>query len=195
MTITKFVSDIFIGVFIISSVATVLSWLYAIYEMIVFFRLKESSYIIGKRVLEFTERLDYIKDSIRLNDIVKTQKCKYKFFELDKCIFREKWRASYIFRLNSPFPLKGAIEFNDGKATVKGRVPLGPSTFCLAWVVAWTSGGIIMCVNGYDLKSSLLFMMFGWVAYYVVYVTSLPLEKKRFLNAYGDLKRRIGSVQ
>ena len=159
----------------------VVSWFYGIYEMIAFYRLKESSYLIGKKVLEFKERLDYMKENIRLNDIVKTQKCKYKFFELDKCIFREKWRASHIFRLNSPFPLKGTIEFNDGKANVKGRVPLGPSTFFLAWVACWTSGGIIMCVKGYDLKSSLLFMAIGWIAYYIIYVTSLPLEKNGFL--------------
>jgi hypothetical protein len=198
MTMTRFLSGIFIGVFIISWVAAVLSWFYGIYEMIAFFRLKGSSYNIGKRVLEFTERLDYIKDSIRLNDIVKTQRCKYKFLELNKCIFREKWRASHILRLNTPFPLKGTVEFNDGKATVQGRVPLGMSIFLLAWLVGWSSGGIIVCINSNDFNDlgfSLLFTMIGWVIVFFMYFTALPLEKKRFLNAYGELKHQLGSIQ
>ncbi|HBU06230.1 MAG TPA: hypothetical protein DEA95_06585 [Nitrospiraceae bacterium] len=168
----------------------ILAWFYGIYEMFATNRMIISSYILGKKVLDFKEPFVCHEHSIRVNEMLETENGKFKFIQRSKCLFREKLKLFHL-RWHTPFPLRGTLAFQDGIVHVEGRLPLGPTVFMASWAIGWTSGGIGFGIQEHDFRFAGLFILIGWLFLLIMYYMSVPLEKKRFLVVYEEVKQNL----
>lgn len=163
------------------------SWFYGIYETIATFRMMVNPYNVGKKVIDFTEAFNCNMDSIKVNTVIETENGKFKFISENVCLFRNKIKL-FTFRFHTPFPLKGRLELQDGAVHIKGRLPLAPTIFFVAWLIGWTSGGIGFAAQQKDFGSSAVFVLMGWLFLALIYYIFIPLEKKRLLLIYEEIK-------
>lgn len=163
------------------------SWFYGIYETIATFRMMVNPYNVGKKVIDFTEAFNCNRDRIKVNIVIETENGKFKFISENVCLFRRKLKL-FTLRFHTPFSLKGRLELQDGAVHIEGRLPLAPTIFFVALLIGWTSGGIGFAEQQKDFGASAVFVLMGWIFLGLIYYISVPLEKKRLLLLYEEIK-------
>ena len=178
-------------VFCAAWVIGVLSWFFAIFESIAVSRFAHLPFGFGKLVYLESEAIPLPAESIRMQQVIKTENGKLKFVSQKECLFFPKFKW-WGFRLYTPFPVKGKIRWRNGMAEIEGRIPLGISVFLGAWVVGWTAGALM--VLGSDSAAffiSLGVFIAGWVFAGGMYFLCVPYEIRRAKTIVIELKEYL----
>jgi len=167
------------------------SWFYVIYEQITVHLFKPSSFNYGKLVLKLSESIPRNQTIIQVDQVHKTENGKFKFINLQECLFCSKYR---IFAWHTPFPIKGVIRWHNGIAEVEGRIPLGTTLFFSAWLVDLTVGGLLADFSNLWHPFAILgFITFGWFMAGAMYFISVPIEVRRARTVFNEFKQFVAS--
>jgi len=180
-----------IGTLFIASVSVAaLAWSFGVVELVATALMRTFVFYIGKKVVDFEERVSLITDNVITSRIFETDSGKFKFVDSQKCVFREKIQL-FSFRIHTPFSLKGCVEFKNGTAKIEGRLPVGATLFFCMWLVRWATGCIGASIQGEGSMLSLLMLLFGWGVAALMYFPSVALERKRLLVVYDEMKQHL----
>ncbi len=171
---------------IFSWFAGVLFFLYAVYQTITALSMKARAYRFGWAIVKVTEPFTFYPGKFTQNETGETGKCKFKFISSQDCIFREKVQLSDLLR-ESVNPINGAVTFENGKASMEGRIPVGPIGFLLAFILgtlAIEAKAILQ--GGGALFPAALGLLIVAAAVYEYFI--LKNQRDRFLIAYAEIK-------
>jgi hypothetical protein len=151
-------------------------------------RLRSDIYARGPLVLDFRDPFPYSPVTVKINQATKGDYCKYVFLSETECLLREKldWNP---FQWRTGMFIKGTINFSNGIAEIKGRLPVGPIIFAIAWTLMWILGWSFAMRE--DFAVGLGALLFGLTIMGVIATVAVPISKKRFQKAYAELKGRL----
>ncbi len=118
----------------------------------------------------------------------KTEIGKFKFVAADKCLGRRLYNL-FDFRVNTPFPLKCRIRWQNERATIEGRMPLFPTAFFVAWLAGWSIFAVVQALR--DPVGGLVAFLLGAVFAGGIVAFSIALELRRARALLGEFEARM----
>ena len=184
----------------ISSVLFIGSWCFAIIEYIFCQSMVISFLKLGipvrKEVFDIdAEKLENLIQSASFN----ANEGKFKVKE-KSVFFISRLSIINIFRLNTPFPIKGEIKIIGNELTATAKFPLGTSLFIIFWLLGWSWGGLNQIIDG-NYLAGLLLSFVGWGFAFIMLFVSYKVEIYRWrlmiyelLNKENEYNRVDGST-
>lgn len=174
--------------FIITIVLGGIMLLYFLYENYNLNKFNHDFYNKGIEKINLTEPIKTSEMDCNTNDILKTKKGIYKFFNKRECHFRVKKEC---FK-NQYFPgiYRGIIKTEDQKIKLIGKVSIIPYTV----MVMSSLGFIIVGFTMYSANNSIFLLLFPIVAIsYGIFLLndSFKKEKRLFMEVYNEIKNII----
>jgi hypothetical protein len=161
-------------------------WFFAVLEAIGIWRFWPWAYRLGFEVVG--QQLSEPMKSVRSWTTLTLSDVKAVAFDQHKILFRTPMPL-FRFRINTPFPILGSVLIETDRARITGRIPLGPTSFLAAWLIAWTTGGAMAATAKPILGIG--FVAFGWLCVAAMTGFSLSVERGRFNRAVDALLREI----
>jgi len=115
----------------------------------------------------------------------------FTFVDHCKCLFAPKWRWFSLGRGRRTFTLKGTAIWDRDGAEITVRMTLGPTLFCLSWLVGWTAASVLALV----LKSvgeAFLTLLFGWMLAVMIALSHIRVERKSLNSMLAELAAILG---
>ena len=148
----------------------------------------------GLVALDETRNVPNPAGRLRLGESFETANGKFLPTGANECLFRSRAHM-FSFRINTPFPLKGSIEWSHDEARVRGRVPLFSTIFLVAWVVGWTAASLAGLLSGNtSANGAALSLLLGLAAGGGIVAVSLPLEKRRAKALVAELEAALNGI-
>ena len=119
-----------------------------------------------------------------------TKHAKFTRIDENSCVFCHRFG---LFRINTPFPIKGEIVRNDSGTQLTWRIPLGSTLFFSLWLLGWITPvfGIFRLtasqIFSQDFAFSILLLLFGVFWVWLIWFISAKLEEKRARLALSEL--------
>jgi len=113
---------------------------------------------------------------------------KFKFVAADECLGRQRYNL-FDFRVNTPFPLKCRIRWQNDRATIEGRIPLFPTAFFVAWLAGWSIFAVIQALR--DPIGGLVDFLLGAVFAGGIATFSIALEVRRARTLLEEFEARM----
>ena len=181
-------------VFVVAWAIGVCAWFLMLFEAVGVWRFHRWAYRTGVVGLDETRTFPTIVDRLRVNEVFETTNGKFLPTGPTECLFRSHFHM-FAFRLSTPFPFKGSIEWSRDQARIRGRLPVFPMVFVGAWVVGWTAGLIGAMVSGADSSAdAAMFIVFGLALAGAVVGISLPVEKRRAEALVAEFEAALSAI-
>jgi hypothetical protein len=119
-----------------------------------------------------------------------TKHAKFTRVDENSCVFCHRFG---LFRINTPFPIKGEIVRNGSGTQLTWRIPLGSTMFFSLWLLGWISPILgllrlpISQIFSKDSAFSILVLLFGVFWVWFIWFISAKLEEKRARLALSEL--------
>jgi hypothetical protein len=179
-------------IFIAAWVAAMGSWFLAIFESIGMWKFHRWAFTTGIVALSDDRVLPNPRGRLPLNEVVETANGKFLLTGPNECFFRSKFHW-FSFHVQTPFPLKGSIQWSSGNARICGRLPIFTVLFMAAWVVGWTAGSIMAVGSGNDRgPGGVPAVAFGLGVAGGMFAISLPIERRRAKALVAELEGILG---
>lgn len=176
--------------FLLAWVLGVASWFGAVIESIGMWRFWPSVFRFGLMAIEEPCRLERIAPMAGQSACIETQSGVFWVLSETECLFRSKI-AMFGFRIHTPFPLKGSISWVGAQATIRGRVPVGPSLFLGFWLMGWTaSAAMTLSAKAGSAMIAMPPLVLGFAMVGGMVAFSIPLERNRLRQLVEELKAR-----
>jgi hypothetical protein len=162
--------------------------LFTVAEMIAVLGFAQFAFATGKVLVRIEEPL--IVRPAALSPQGMTSHASYRLINGKRCLFRESGSGLLLFRLAGPVFLKGTIDIATGRAVTVGRLALGPSILCAAFLAGWTAGslGLLLQEGWPAFGGVMVFLVLGWGVLGLLVTFSITFARRRFHQAYGEVK-------
>ena len=152
------------------------SWFLAIVESIGMWRFWP--WVFGTGVRVWTENSSLPLQTMGIGSEIETESGKFKVVSPDLCLFR--WRMRWFsFNIHTPFPIKGSLRWDGYRTIIEGRIPLFPILFFAAWLIGWTSGGVMVGLQSGISFDNVCSTLLGLAFVAGMFGFSIPLEMRR----------------
>ena len=184
------VSAALVFVFVAAWVVGVVAWFGALAEVFGVWKFWPRVYGRGYVVVEDSRILSREPGGVPETGRLETAHGVFDFPSENECLFRSKLSFGGL-RLHTPFSLKGSITWVGEQATIRGRAPVGPAVFMVAWLVGWIAGSAlaISAPEG-PVAFGLLFLVMGVGVVAAMVGISIPIERDRLARLVEEFERR-----
>ena len=136
--------------------------LYTVAEMVAVVSFAQFAFATGKVLVRIEESLIVRPAAVPPKGM--TSHATFRLINTKPCLFRESGPHLFLFRIAGPVFLKGTIDMGDGHAVTVGRLALGPSVLCTAFLAGWTTGALgLLLQEGWPALGGVIgFLLFGW---------------------------------
>jgi hypothetical protein len=183
------------AIFIAAWFVCVASWFAGIVEFILMYALRPSVFRIGRIVLCESLPFTLRRNRFETDRVYPTPKGKFRFINDHELIFSSKFQL-FAFKLHTPFPIKGRLNWATVPTRLEGRIPIATALFMLAWLVGWTTGGVMVSLGQAhppSLLGGIAFTALGWAFAVGMYFVSLPIELRRARAITQEIQAQLAS--
>ena len=177
--------------FIIFWISCVLSWFFAIIEMICAYSFVNFFFKIGIPIIKRVDNIPISSNIIQPDNIYSCEEGKFKFITNNECLFIPKFKLFNFFRIRTPFPIRGRVKWDipyaDSYARIRGQIPLSSTIFFGSFLLGWTVGGI----SNADFKIILI----SWLFAILIVGLSFFVEIGRFGTMINELRELVSKEQ
>ncbi len=159
------------------------------------YTLRPSVFRIGRTVLCESTSFALRRNRFEIDRVYPTSKGKFRFINDHELLFCSKFQL-FAFKIHTLFPIKGRLNWATVPTRLEGRIPLGTTLFLLAWLVGWTTGGVMVALGQADppgLLGGVVFTALGWAFAAGMYFVSLPIELRRARAIAQEIQAQLAS--
>ncbi len=183
----NFLQIVGLVIFIGAGFTATVSWIVGVYEMFSAYRLTGKLFYLGPVLLRRVTQVPSAQQSIPQGETIKLATYQLRFMDSHSGIFGPCF-SFFGLGLSSHIPIKGTFSLNTPDITIEVRMLLGTAYFFCAWLVGWTTAGVIIGLSpDFDLLNALSFTLFGWVFVLAIYFVTLRISRHASERAVAEV--------